>query len=246
MQLVRVAHLTAALAAIGGLKPLRHRPCFCLSGGRCPQPDDSDAPEEHCSSSVAGLCPAHTRPNLVKKTAACSQGQALCGDRIGALLRCYSASRILGGFQPWFGCVALTDSRKSGEPCSATSPQAKCAGRISLSTKILDLPEKPAVITIDVPIGLPEVTLPGGRSCDRLARRLLGSRGSSVFSPMGRICLQVDNREKASHLHIGRGGIGIGAQCWGLKKKLLGQCHGNSDSSTVHRRLASSDETDIV
>ena len=87
--------------------------------------------------------------------------------------------------------------------------------------EILDLPEKPAIIAIDVPIGLPEVTLPGGRRCDRLARRLLGSRGSSVFSPMGRICLHVDNRERASRLHIDRGGIGIGAQCWGLKKKLL-------------------------
>ena len=87
--------------------------------------------------------------------------------------------------------------------------------------EILDLPEKPAIITVDVPIGLPEVTLPGGRRCDRLARRLLGSLGSSVFSPMGRICLQMDNREKASQLHIDRGGIGIGAQCWGLKKKLL-------------------------
>ena len=50
---------------------------------------------------------------------------------------------------------------------------------------------------------------------------LLGSRRGSVFSPIGRICLQMDNREKASQLHIGRGGIGIGAQCWGLKKKLL-------------------------
>ena len=29
--------------------------------------------------------------------------------------------------------------------------------------EILNLPEKPAVIAIDVPIGLPEVTLPGGR-----------------------------------------------------------------------------------
>jgi hypothetical protein len=37
VQLVRVAHPTAALAAVGGLKPLRHRPCFCLSDGHCPQ-----------------------------------------------------------------------------------------------------------------------------------------------------------------------------------------------------------------
>jgi predicted RNase H-like nuclease len=87
--------------------------------------------------------------------------------------------------------------------------------------EILNLPEKPAIIAIDVPIGLPEVTLRGGRTCDRLARGQLGPRGSSVFSPMGRICLKLDKRKTASQLHIGRGGIGIGAQCWGLKKKLL-------------------------
>ncbi|MGE5304110.1 MAG: DUF429 domain-containing protein [Alphaproteobacteria bacterium] len=39
--------------------------------------------------------------------------------------------------------------------------------------QILDLPEKPAIITIDVPIGLPEATLPGGRTCDQLARHAL-------------------------------------------------------------------------
>ena len=65
------------------------------------------------------------------------------------------------------------------------------------------------------------MTLPGGRACDRLARQLLGSRRSSVFSPIGRICLQVDNRERASQLSIERGGIGIGVQSWGLRKKLL-------------------------
>jgi predicted RNase H-like nuclease len=87
--------------------------------------------------------------------------------------------------------------------------------------EILDFPERPAIITVDVPIGLPEVTLPGGRTCDRLARRLLGPRHGSVFSPIGRICLQINNREKASQLSIDRGGIGIGVQSWGLKKKLL-------------------------
>ena len=34
--------------------------------------------------------------------------------------------------------------------------------------EILDLPERPVIITVDVPIGLPEVTLPGGRTSDRL------------------------------------------------------------------------------
>ena len=87
--------------------------------------------------------------------------------------------------------------------------------------EILDLPERPVIITVDVPIGLPEVTLPGGRTSDRLARHLLGARSRSVFSPIGRICLPMDDREKASRLSIKRGGIGIGVQSWGLKKKLL-------------------------
>jgi predicted RNase H-like nuclease len=86
---------------------------------------------------------------------------------------------------------------------------------------ILNLSEEPAIIAVDGPIGLPEVTRPGGRTCDRLARRLLGPRGASVFSPMGRICLQIDNREQASQLSMDGGGIGIGVQSWGLRKKLL-------------------------
>jgi predicted RNase H-like nuclease len=87
--------------------------------------------------------------------------------------------------------------------------------------EVLELPQRPAIIAVDVPIGLPDVTLPGGRTCDRLARRLLGPRHRSVFSPMGRICLQIDKRERASELSRDRGGIGIGAQSWALKKKLL-------------------------
>jgi predicted RNase H-like nuclease len=51
---------------------------------------------------------------------------------------------------------------------------------------VLNLSEKPAIIAVDVSIGLPEVTRPGGRTCDRLARHLLGPRSCSVFSPMGR------------------------------------------------------------
>jgi predicted RNase H-like nuclease len=87
--------------------------------------------------------------------------------------------------------------------------------------RVLNLAEQPAIIAVDVPIGLPEVTRPGGRTCDWLARRMLGPRYRSVFSPMGRICLQMDDRKEASQLSLDRGGIGIGAQAWGLRKKLL-------------------------
>ena len=108
---------------------------------------------------------------------------------------------------------------------------------VDLSLKdLLALPEIPAIIGVDVPIGLPQVTLPGGRTCDRLARRLLGPCHGSVFSPMGRMCLQVDNREKASQLSIDRGGIGIGVQSWGLRKssrKSTASCHLRSSESCM-------------
>lgn len=88
--------------------------------------------------------------------------------------------------------------------------------------EILNLSEMPAVITIDVPIGLPEVTLSGGRICDRRAREMLSPmRHGSVFSPVGRSALRLASRLEAHQQSLGLGGIGIGAQSWGLRNKLL-------------------------
>ena len=42
-------------------------------------------------------------------------------------------------------------------------------------------PETPAVIAVDMPIGLPARIGPGGRGPERAVRRLLGARQSSVF-----------------------------------------------------------------
>lgn len=55
------------------------------------------------------------------------------------------------------------------------------ATQIELAASFVDLIHRPDVelLVIDVPIGLPEY---GARSCDRLARQLIGSRRSSVFS----------------------------------------------------------------
>ena len=50
--------------------------------------------------------------------------------------------------------------------------------------EVLALPEKPAIIAVDMPIGLLAQPSPGGRVCDRDARKLLRRpRASSVFSP---------------------------------------------------------------
>jgi predicted RNase H-like nuclease len=46
---------------------------------------------------------------------------------------------------------------------------------------LLDAPEQPLIVGIDVPIGLPDRVLGGGRAADRAARARLGPARSSVF-----------------------------------------------------------------
>jgi len=54
---------------------------------------------------------------------------------------------------------------------------------------ILHHPSAPAVIAIDIPIGLPERIAGPGRGCDITARRLLGPRAASVFAVPARAAL---------------------------------------------------------
>lgn len=54
---------------------------------------------------------------------------------------------------------------------------------------VLELPEAPSTIGVDVPIGLLDSSVVGGRRCDTLARKFLGLRASSVFSAPTRAAL---------------------------------------------------------
>src|ERR1043165_6956424 len=47
---------------------------------------------------------------------------------------------------------------------------------------VFGAPEQPAVIAVDMPIGLPERVGVGGRAAENAVRPLLGARQSSVFS----------------------------------------------------------------
>ncbi len=49
-------------------------------------------------------------------------------------------------------------------------------------TELLAAPEQPAVVAVDMPIGLPERVGAGGRETENSVRPLLGARQSSVFS----------------------------------------------------------------
>lgn len=54
---------------------------------------------------------------------------------------------------------------------------------------VLARSEAAAVIAVDVPIGLLDSSVVGGRNCDKLARRALGGRACCVFSPPTRAAL---------------------------------------------------------
>ncbi|MEO1129195.1 MAG: DUF429 domain-containing protein [Planctomycetota bacterium] len=84
------------------------------------------------------------------------------------------------------------------------------------------LHESAAHIAVDMPIGLPNEAVPGGRSADRAARALLGPRKSSVFSPPVRGVLACEAYQdalrvmRASSSH----GIGLTKQCWNIVPKI--------------------------
>ena len=90
---------------------------------------------------------------------------------------------------------------------------------------VLALAEAPRVVGVDMPIGLLPVAAVGGRTCEVLARRLLGPRSSSLFSAPTRSSLEafragggyravsLANRGTSS-------GPGLSRQAFGLLSKI--------------------------
>jgi predicted RNase H-like nuclease len=78
------------------------------------------------------------------------------------------------------------------------------------------------VLGVDMPIGLLDRAVPGGRDCDRRARQLLGRRGCCVFTPPVRSALRARTYPRA--LAVNRASsaatLGISIECFGLFGKL--------------------------
>ncbi|MCC5830347.1 MAG: DUF429 domain-containing protein [Phycisphaeraceae bacterium] len=74
-------------------------------------------------------------------------------------------------------------------------------------------------LLIDMPIGLP-----GGthhqRTCDRLARRLVGPRRSSIFSPPARSALAATDYQHACALNFAATGRKISRQTWNIMPRI--------------------------
>ncbi|MGH7254449.1 MAG: DUF429 domain-containing protein, partial [Nitrospirales bacterium] len=80
-------------------------------------------------------------------------------------------------------------------------------------TDVMAVTPRPSVIAVDVPVGLLDRPQPGGRLCDREARRLLGWRASSVFSPPCRTVLRANRYEEVR-------GSGLTVQAFGILPKI--------------------------
>lgn len=76
--------------------------------------------------------------------------------------------------------------------------------------EVLGFRERPAVVGVDMPIGLLEAARRGGRVCDPLARRRLGRRASCVFSPPARPALEARTWLEAMALNRASSGDGVG------------------------------------
>jgi len=78
----------------------------------------------------------------------------------------------------------------------------------------------PAVVAIDIPIGLPDT---GGRQADVLARKALPGKSSSVFSTLTRSAYQADTYAggREASLEATDGASSASAQAWALGPKIL-------------------------
>ena len=105
---------------------------------------------------------------------------------------------------------------------------------------MLALPERPVALAVDMPIGLLDRPLPGGRTCDREARKLLGRpRASSVFTPPTRPGLAALAYSDVSRVN----GAGMSKEAFNILPKIrdVDQAIGASDQTRVfeaHPELA--------
>jgi predicted RNase H-like nuclease len=67
---------------------------------------------------------------------------------------------------------------------------------------VLAAPEAPAIVAIDMPIGLPERAGAGGRAAENAVRPLLGERQSSVFSVPSRAAIYAADYREACRIAL--------------------------------------------
>ena len=118
--------------------------------------------------------------------------------------------------------VAGADGCRAGWVVAVSAGVASTVSVAPTFADVVDIAGDSRVIGVDMPIGFLDAAAPGGRDCDRQARRLLGPRGCCVFSPPVRSALR--ERTFAAALAANRASspahLGISLECFGLFDKL--------------------------
>ncbi len=86
-----------------------------------------------------------------------------------------------------------------------TRPEPGSSARVRVVSRFADVlaaPEAPAVVAVDIPVGLPERTGYGGRAAENAVRPLLGARQSSVFSVPSRAALAAEDYREACRIAL--------------------------------------------
>ena len=84
-----------------------------------------------------------------------------------------------------------------------TCEDAGSSARVRVVPRFADVlaaPEAPAVVAVDIPIGLPERAGYGGRAAENAVRALIGARQSSVFSVPSRAALMAGEYREACRI----------------------------------------------
>lgn len=98
-------------------------------------------------------------------------------------------------------------------------PTVHVAASISALVALVRENAEPAVVAIDIPIGLPDS---GGRLADAEARRQLAGKGSSIFTTLTRAAYEAPTYEQARAANIATtGGASASAQAYALGPKIL-------------------------
>jgi len=95
--------------------------------------------------------------------------------------------------------IAGVDGCRAGWVVALVQPGGDEA-RVRVEAQFADIlaaPEKPAIIAVDMPVGLPERTGTGGRAAENAVRPLLGARQSAVFSVPSRAAMAETDYRKA-------------------------------------------------
>ena len=114
--------------------------------------------------------------------------------------------------------LAGVDGCRGGWLCiSKDTKTGEVTAEVFSSARELFSQPAPAVLTIDMPIGLPSE---GSRLCDTEARTLLGPRSRSVFPAPIRPALEATSRTEASRITREIDGRGVSPYAWGIYPKV--------------------------